>query len=283
MRGEKGKLVCIWSPVLHREGCSTLACSIGFGMQYFTGKKVLVVNKSNSVSHMEKYVEKDIEIKYSMDNLKIFNTGIRTEHILTYATQVNEGLYMIAGSRLNKSITKENTYFDGLFIDRCLEGFDLVVVDIDTGVRDENRLYLDNADSILAVTTPNEIVIDGLYHNHEMNEALNYLRSGKTVSIINKLYEDWDISRVVDRYKSRYSLSNSFGINYDGDVLIACCTDSDFYSFLMREIKRDKNAYVKQLTAICEFLVRQLNMENKAAESMRYRNIFKRLLRSSIY
>lgn len=283
MRGEKGKLVCIWSPVLHGEGCSTIACSIGFGIQYYSGKRVLIVNKSNSTSHMEKYVEKDIEIKYSMDNLKIFNTGIKPEHILTYATQVNTGLYMIAGSWLNKEITKENIDFDRLFIDRCLESFDLVIADMDTGVREENKLYLDRADNIIAVFTPNEIIIDELYQHPGMKETLKYFRDKKTVNIINRVYDGWETGRVLGRYESKYSLSNIFGLNYDGDVLNACCADKNFYSFLMREIKREKNGYVKQLTDICEFLVNEFYMGNKAAESVMHGNMFKRLLRSSIF
>lgn len=283
MRGETGKLVCIWSPVLHGEGCSTLACSIGFGMQYYSGKRVLIVNRSNSTSHMEKYVEKDIEIKYSMDNLKIFNTGIKAEHIMTYATQVNTGLYMIAGSRLKREITKEKTGFDRLFIEKCLECFDLVIADMDTGVREENRFYLDSAEKIIAVFTPNEIVIDELYQYPEMREALSYFKNKRTIGIINKLYDGWETKSVLYRYKNKYSLSNIFGLDYDGDVLNSCCTDKDFYSFLMKEIKRDRNAYVGQLTDICEFLASELYMGNIAADRVRKGNMFKKFLRSSIY
>lgn len=285
MRGAKGKLICIWSPVMHGEGCSTLACSIGFGMQYCSRKRVLIVNKGNSASHMEKYVGKDIEIKYSMDNLKIFNTGIKTEHVLTYATQMNTDLYMIAGSRFNKEITKENNDFDRLFINKCLDGFDIVIADVDTGVRQENKLYLDQADKIIAAFTPNEIIIDEMYQNQAMHEILEYFADEKTVGIINKLYDGWDTGRVLDRYKSKYSLSNVFGLNYDGDVLNACCSDKNFYSFLMKEIKRDKNKYVKQLTEVCDFLAGELKlyMEDNPADGIKYGSIFKRLLRSSLY
>jgi hypothetical protein len=283
MRGETGKLVCIWSPVLHGEGCSTLACSIGFGLQYCSGKRVLIVNKSNSSSHMEKYLEKDIEIKYSMDNLKIFNLGIKSEHIQTYATQVNTGLYMIAGARLDRKISKENIEFDRLFIERCLESFDIVIADLDTGVREENRLYLDKAEKIIAVFTPNEIVIDELYQFPELRKTLGYFKNEKTVSLINKLYEGWDAAGILHRYKSRYSLSNVFGLNYDGDVLNACCADKDFYSFLIKEMKRDRNGYANQLIDICEFLVGELYMENTTVESGRHGNKFKRFLRSSIF
>jgi hypothetical protein len=269
--------------MLHGEGCSTLACSIGFGMQYYSGKKILIINRSNSKSHMEKYIEKDISIKYSMDNLKIFNTGIKTEHILTYATQVNEGLYMIAGSRLNKEITKENTSFDRLFIDRCLEGFDLVIADMDTGIREESKLYLDSADKIVAVFTPNEIMIDELYQHSGTDEIYEYFTNEKTVKVLNKLFYNWDTAKVLRRLKCKYSLPNIFGLNYDGDVLNACCIEKDFYSFLMKEIKRERNDYVMQLIDICYYLSGELCIGKNAAEDIRYGSLIKRLLRSSLF
>lgn len=283
MRDVKGKLICIWSPVMYGEGCSTLACGIGIGLQYFSGNKVLIVNTGNSANHMERYVEKDIEIKYSMDNLKMFNNEIRTEHILTYATQINQDLYMIAGSRLSRDITKENNEFDKAFLQKCLTGFDLVIADLNIGIMNENRLYLDQADIILAVITPNEIVIDELYDNHGTQDILRYFRDEKTVNIINKLWDGWETVSVIGRYKSRYSLSNIFGLNYHGDIINACCTDKNFYSFLMKEIKGEKNIFVKQLNEICGFLIESLHMERSTADRKKYGDILKRFLRSSVY
>jgi CO dehydrogenase nickel-insertion accessory protein CooC1 len=232
---------------------------------------------------MEKYVEKDIEIKYSMDNLKVFNTGIKTEHILTYATQMNKSLYMIGGARLDKEITRENHEFDKIFLDRCLDGFDIVIADMDTGVRKENKPYLDQADKIIAVFSPNKIVIDELYQNQRMKEILEYVKDEKTVSIINKLYDGWETGRVIGRYKIMLSLSDVFGMDYDGDVLSACCTHKDFYSFFMKEIKRDKNGYIRQLSDVCSFLLRELNIEDSAEDCVKHSGIFKRLIRSSLY
>jgi cellulose biosynthesis protein BcsQ len=283
MRGAKGKLICIWSPVLHGEGCSTLACSIGFGMQHCTEGKILIVNKSNSNSHMEKYVEKDIEIKYSMDNLKIFNTELRKEHILTYATQVNSGLFMIAGARLNKEITNENASFDKLFVDRCLEGFDVVIIDMDTRVREDNKIYLDCADRIIAVVTPNEIILDELYKQHGMEEIHKYFVSEKTIKVFNKLYENWELDKVIKRIKSRYKISDIFGLNYDGDILNACCAEKNFYSFLMNEIKLERNSYVKQLMDICSYLSEELCMEKSTIDYIASGGFIKRLLRISLY
>lgn len=282
MRGAKGKLICIWSPMGHGEGCTTLACGIGFSVQHHSGKRVLIVNRSSSASPMEKYVEKDIEIKYSMDNLNIFNRELKTEHILTYATQINKELYMIAGSRLKRNITGGNNEFDKIFIEKCLTGFDLIIADIDTGVRDENKLYLDMADIVLSVFTPNEIVIDELHDNPGIRDALGYFTNAKSVSIINKLYDGWETSRVIGRYKSRYSLSDTFGLNYDGDILNACCTDRNFYSFLMKELKRDKNIFVRQLDEICRFLIGRLCLGSNSAHRMSNENVFKKFLKIGI-
>jgi hypothetical protein len=154
---------------------------------------------------------------------------------------------------------------------------------MDTGVREENKLYLDRADNIIAVFTPNEIIMDELYQYQGLREVLDYFTDEKTVSVINKLYEGWETSKVIGKYISKYSLSKTFGLNYDGDVLNSCCTDNDFYSFLMKEIKREKNEYVKQLVDICDFLIDALYMEKNTANSIKNRGIFKRLLRSSLF
>jgi hypothetical protein len=51
----------------------------------------------------------------------------------------------------------------------------------------------------------------------------------------------------------------------------------------MKEIKRDRSVYVEQLTEICEFLVREFYMEGKPAYEIKCRNVFKRIMRSSIF
>lgn len=283
MRGIKGKLVCTWSPALHGAGCSTVACSIGFGMQYYSDRRILIVNKGNSLSSMEKYLAGDIEIKYSMDNLKIFNTSIRAEHIMTYSTQVNKGLYVIAGSRFKRDITKEDKDFDRLFLEESLKCFDMVVADIDTGVREGNRLFLEQADAVAAVFTPNEIMLDELCSCGGGNEACDILKNEKTICIINKLYEGWDTSSVIGRYRSRYSLPSVFGLNYDGEVLDSCCTDRNFYSFLSRELKTGKSEYVRQLSDICGFLAGRLGMPIYTEGNLKEAGIFKRFFKAASF
>lgn len=281
MRETVGKLICIWSPLLHGEGCSTITNAVGFALHHHTGKKILIVNKSSSLSQMETYITEDIEIKYNMDNLKIFNCNIKAEHINAYATQISNGLYMVAGSRINREITKEDKGFEELFIDRCLESFDMVVADMNTGISEDTALYLDKANSILAATAPNEIILDHIFKNPRMQEVTRYLKDERTVLIFNKLCGDWDTNKVISRFKKKYDIENAYGLNYDGDVLTACCMNRKFYSHMSKELKKRKSAYAEQISDICGYLMDKLYEEELMENNVQNHRALGKLLKSS--
>lgn len=262
MRGGKGKLICIWSPVLHGEGCSTLADAVGFGIQLLTDRKVLIMNHSGCLSYMERFIENDIKIRYTLDSLKIFTESLQIEHIHTYATRINSNLFMIAGSRIDKKITKEGNGFDSMLIDRCLEGFDVVIVDLSTGIREDNRQYLERADHVIAVVSPNEIMLEELFSSQQYEEARMYLLNrSKTTVILNKLHEGWALHGQIARFKRHFGFEQIMGVCYDGDILKACCHDRNFYSYLCGGIKHSENIFIQQVTDVCEYLIERLNIE----------------------
>lgn len=280
MRGGKGKLICVWSPVLHGEGCSTLADAIGFGLQLLTDKKVLIMNCSGYLSYMERFVERDIEIRYTLDNLKIFGERLQTEHIHTYATRINSNLFMIAGSRIDKTITREGKGFDSVLIDRCLEGFDVVVVDLSTGIREDNYQYLERADHIIAVITPNEIMLEELFSSQQ-HEAVRtcLLNRAKTTVILNKLYEDWALQEQISKFKRHFGFEQVLGVCYDGDALKACCQERNFYSYLYSGMKHSENMFIQQVAEVCEYLIERLNIEADAGLKQEKNTFISRLLK----
>lgn len=283
MKGEKGRLVCVWSPLLHREGCSTLACSLGFGLHRRSAGRVLIVDRSGSISGINSFLEKDIEIRYSIDNLKIFGPGIRADHIKAYGTQVNTELYMLAGSRLEKEPEIGNCEFDRHFIGSCLEGFDLVIVDVGAGMTERKDLYLDSADCIISVCTPDEVMLDQMLRGAIPKSALGHFSGEKTVHVFNKLHSSWEVHSVVGRYRRRYGLKKAFGFEYDGDLLNACCSDRKLYSFLTRRSGDRSCVYMKQLEAICSFVAGELSLAEKHAEAGSDGGLFSRLRRISLY
>jgi len=283
MRNEKGRLVCVWSPLLQREGCSTLACSLGFGLHRRSAGKVLIVDRSGSISGISSFLEKDIEIRYSTDNLKIFGPGVRSDHIKAYGTQVGTELYMLAGSRLEKGHESGDCEFDRNFIGSCLEGFDLVIADVGAGMTERKGLYLDSADCIISVCTPDEAMLDRLFRGAVPPSALGYFSGEKTVHAFNKLHNSWEVHSLVGRYRRRYGLKKAFGFEYDGDLLNACCSDRKLYSFLTGRSGDRSCIYMRQLDAICSFVAGELSLAEKHTGAGSAGGLLNRLRRISLY
>jgi len=283
MRGEKGKLICVWSPILNGEGCSTIACSIGLELNLRSAGHVLVLDRSGSTYGMNCFLEKDIEIRYSIDNLKMLGTGIKADHVRTYGTQLNTDLYMLAGSRLEKGAETQEQEFDRHFLDSCLEGFDIIIADMGTGISKIKSMYLDRADCIISVLTPNEVMIDQLFSKAVPQPVMEYFTAKRTVHVINRLHSSWEVHSVVNRYLNRYGLKNIFGIEYDGDMLNACCSDRKLYSFYAKRHTDRNYEYMRQLENICSFVAGELSLGGNHAEDAAAGGIFRRLRRISLY
>ncbi len=280
MRRNKGVLVCIWSPLLHGEGCSTVAAAVGFGLQRLTAGKVIMINRSDHLSYMERFIERDMEVKYTLDSLKVFNESLQVEHIRTYATRINPDLFMIAGSRLDDALTKTGRGFDAVLLDRCLEGFDIVLVDLTSGVKTENKQYLERADQIIAVVTPNAIMLEELFSNIKYQEANRYLLDqNKTTVVLNKLYPDKDWSGQAAGLKRRFSFEHVFGISYDSEVMTACCQDRNFYSYFSGSIACQEYAFASEISEICGFMAKRLKIPEAQAVRYEKRSLFNRFLK----
>lgn len=274
MRSSNGKLVAVWSPGLHGAGVSTVTDTVGFALQHFTGKKVLILNNSGCLSYMERFLENDIEIKYTLDNLKIFNGCINTEHIFTYATCINKNLYMIAGSKLGRNITGEDEFFDERLLQKCLEAFEIVIADLNTGIRDENEVFISKADAVLSVVTPNEIMLDDMLEGAGGSRLHEYIYDKKTIMVFNKLYDGWDMKKELKKLNKKYDLEFSFGLPYDGDVFAACCRDKQFYSFMSEQLRKKKTVYIEQTDDICGCLIERLYLDTAEASGSKEQSVF---------
>lgn len=283
MRGEKGRLICVWSPLLQGEGCSTVACTMALALQHRTGGQVLLADRSSSISGISSYIENDIEIRYSIDDLKIFGQGIRAEHVKTYGTRVNNELYMLAGSRLERGKDTEDSEFDRRFLDSCLEGFDLVVADIGAGMSGRKKLYLDRADCIVPVLSPNEVIIDKLLGGALTQETLEYFRGKRTVHIINKLHGSWQVHSVLGRYRSMYGMAAPFGFEYEGDLLKACCMERKLYSYFSRCFRNKSCEYMRQLDTACSFIAGRLSLDEGYEETAVAGGLISKLRRISLF
>lgn len=262
MRDSKSRLITVWVPGNHGAGGSTIANAVGIALQHFTDKKTLIVNYGSPQSYMERYLEKDVDMRFSMDYLKSFDDSINAEHIRTYATPINEMLYIIPNSKISREISKVSEDFNQKFLDEAKKVFDFIIVDIESGINVEKQMFLDKADIILAVMTSNEIMLDDLYGSNSDNTIRSFLGDIKTLSVFNLLDPGEDVEKELKYLNKKYSLKGSFGVTYDNKAYKACCRDKRFYSFMKKHLsmKNSDTALPEQIKELCSIITEKLYM-----------------------
>jgi cellulose biosynthesis protein BcsQ len=278
MMKQNGRLITVWVPGNHGAGGSTVADGIGIGMQYLIGMKTLIVNFSGKWSYMERFLENDISIKYSMDYLKSFGQAIDFNHINTFSTQINNKLSIIPGTKLQSCGDEDDRKFEKCLLQRCLEGYDFVIADITTGIRDDNKALLDMSDIIIAVMTPNEIMLDDIVNELGKTQILKYLRDSKTIPVFNMMGYKNNIERELRRLSVKYDFEACFGINTDDSVFEACCKDKKMYTYMMNGLEKGTEAFPKQIEELCVLIAEKLGIVGYDSENTGA-SLIKRLFR----
>ncbi|MGE5629798.1 MAG: hypothetical protein ACM3TR_01735 [Caulobacteraceae bacterium] len=258
MRGTRGKLITVFNPYKHGAGSTTIANGLGICLGYYTGKKVLLVNKSGCWSSMERFIEGDIHVQYTIDNLKVYNSSIKGNTIKTYATMINENLYMVAGSTISNEAERHDYDFEERFIEESVKAFDIVVADVPSGVKYENAKYIEKADIIIAVVKYNEIDLDDIYESAGMSNIRDCLSRDNTHIAVNFMDKDWDMPKETERLKKKYGLGETYGFAYDGSVINACCKKRKMYSYLCEELGSENNIFPQQLKEFTDMLMGKL-------------------------
>lgn len=267
MRNKDSILIVTWVPGNHGAGGSTIANAVGVALQHFTERRTLIVNYGSPKSYMERYMERDVDMRFSMDYLKSFGDSISAEHIKIYATPINEKLYIIPNSKISSEISMVGEKFNKRFTEESLRAFDIVIIDIESGMNQEKRSFLERADIILSVMTMNEIMLDDLYGSNGDPLIKRFLNDEKTLRLFNMINLPLDIEKELKHINNKYNLKSSFGIMYDNEMQKACCTDRKFYSFMKRQLvsKRNTAGFPEQIKDLCGIIAEKsfLTMEEK--------------------
>ena len=258
MRDNKGSLIAVWVPGNHGAGGSTIANSIGIALQHITDKKTLIVNMGSPRNYMEQYMKNDVDVRFSMDYLRSFNMDLSTEHIKIYASGVNDMLYILPNCRITREISMVEDGFYKRFLEKALEAYEIVVVDLETGLNKENQMFLNNADIILAVMNENELMLKELF---ESNETIReYINNDKTIPIFNGLHCTGEEVKTLKRFNNRLGLNSSFGIYFDIKANKAACCEGKLYSLLKKELnKKNSNVHlVEQMKELSYIIAEKL-------------------------
>lgn len=258
MRQRKGKLIAVWVPGNHGAGGSTVASLIGITLQHLTEKATLIVNLGSQRNYLQQYLKNDAELRFSMDHLKSFNQGINPELIKTYASGINDKLYMLPNGKISMEISRTASDFNILFLEQAMEAFEIVVIDMEAGLNEENKRLLDLSHSIIAVMNDNEIQLLDLFEANPYLKA--YVDAEKAIPVFNAIRETKVITKTLNSLNKKLCVKASYGISYSVEANRAACCDGKLYSYLKKELvkKKNNNELVEQLKDICCCVIKDL-------------------------
>ena len=242
MRDKKGSLIAVWVPGNHGAGGSTIANSIGITLQHITDKKTLIVNMGSPRNYMEQYLKNDVDARFSMDHLRSFNMNISAEHVKIYASGVNDMLYILPNCRITKAVSKVEEGFYQRFIEKALEAYEIVIVDLEAGLNSENQLFLNHADVILAIMNENEVMLKDLFDDSK--NIREFIKNDKTIPVFNGLHCVGGEIKTLKRFNNRLDLKSSYGINFDIEANKAACCEGKLYSFFKRELNKKSSKVI---------------------------------------
>ncbi|HCC07662.1 MAG TPA: hypothetical protein DEP72_05835 [Clostridiales bacterium] len=228
------KVISVYGSYLHGAGVSTMALSLAIVMQQITDKKVLVINLDNERSLLEKFIERDVEIKHSIDDIRIYEEKLKPEVIENHVDMINDNLFLISKSKTGKTSLK----FVDKLIDIAKKKFDFII--IDTGNNPDDNL-LRNADISIYVSEYNELTLDN---------TVKTIKDDKTVIVFNKFPNEYSSNLTTINFKKNHNIKNQvFTVNYDESVFTEACEKRNIYSFLIKNLN-SKNIFINDIFKI---------------------------------
>jgi cellulose biosynthesis protein BcsQ len=266
VRKSRGRLIAVWTPGNHGSGGSTITIAVAVTMQHLTNKRILAINMGSARNFMEQYFKHDAEARFSMDYLKSFDAGITAEQILTYSSAINEQLYVLPKCKIDARVNKVGGDFFKQLLDKALEIFDYVFIDVEAGIDAEKQRLLDQGDIVLAVMEENPIILEELL---DSNVSLRtYLRMEKTIPVFNQLQLSHNTSNALSKLNKHLGLNSSFGIAFDIGLNRAACCEGKLYSYVKKELSKKKPdvLLIQQLVELCQLISDKLLQPLEVAE-----------------
>lgn len=230
----QGKLITVWNPLSNKEGATTIACGLGVAIHMKSEQKVLIVNADNKYVRLENYIDKDIPLKYSLDNLKGLGKNVQARDISVFSTQISEGLHLLSGTALGEALSDE---FITNFIEQSRLSFDYIIVDIGTGDYKGTQQFLDAADITVSVLSASDILL-GQTKLPTSKDLISKLEDKKNLVVLNKVFTE----NIQDDIK----LVESFGLSPEAvfpmsmDIYKKCHVERQFYSYIYSNLNKQK-------------------------------------------
>ncbi|HAN10650.1 MAG TPA: hypothetical protein DCP90_08585 [Clostridiales bacterium] len=232
------KVISVYGGYLHGTGVSTMALSLSIFIQQITDKKVLLINLDNERSLLEKFIERDVDIKHSIDDIKVYEESLKLEVIENHLDIINDNLSLISKSKTGKTSPE--------FVDKLIEiakkKFNFII--IDAGNNPSEKL-LENGDISIHISEYNELILENTVKN---------IKNDDTLIIFNKFSIEYSSNLTITSFKKKYSITNEiFTVNYDQDIFTEACEKRKLYSFLIKKLN-SKNTCINNVLNIALYV-----------------------------
>lgn len=246
-----GMVVAVWSNSYRRQGSSTFALSLATILECMTYKKVLLIDMDSKESIMDKFIERDIEIKEGLDEIKVYKDMLDINMIKNHLTKINDNMYIVKKNETDCEVNKE---FCEKFIEICKKNFDLVVIKINNKIVSNCRELVNNVDELIYVTEANPILIEDVLNQEYF---LKIKDKKDIITIINKVYKEQIIHKKIlkDIIEDKNKV---YFIPYDTNLYIEANYERKMYSYIVRSYN-EKTEYIKCIKKVCEYILNKNN------------------------
>jgi hypothetical protein len=229
-----GKLIVIWNPIQAELGASSLSISLGTILTKYDFKRTLLMNYSHDLD-MERYIEGDVDVAYSLDDLKVLRS-MTFDVLKMYVTSINDKLDILGGYKLPKDMVEGNKNYSLYCIEVALQKYDYVVVDISNRFRTK---ILDRADIIISLLPFDRFKLDKL----TSSDVLPYVKKDNTICVFNKLPLGLEDELKILR---NYNIKEYLYLPVDSNIHFYSVIKPRLYSYLVDNI-RSRDPYIEQV------------------------------------
>lgn len=246
----KGKLVVVWNGVEHPTGSTTVAVALATALSWTAFKKVLIMSINNT-SDVSEYIKDDIVVKHSLDNLVFLGDSMTKHSIKMHSTSVNEKLDMIKGYQLDSAQNENSKVFEGNLIDKALEDYEYLVVDLSNNQDEE---ILKRADMVLTLLPFNNMLLETLSNDtgttREFMIATEYINGDNAVCIFNNIPEQLTKELAKNIKNNKQVPIGKFNcLVSDPNILYYSCIKNSLYGYIVDNLKL-KDTYIQNLLEI---------------------------------
>lgn len=219
----QGTSITLWNPFVNRTGCTTISIALGIALSWYGHKRTFLTNLAQD-KKLEQYVGNDINIRYTLDELKARGEDISFEDMQILSTKINDKLNCIGNYLLSSNIESQDDFFIKNCMDIWKENYDFTLTDLSNKTNDT---VIENTDILLILAPFDKKFLDKM---HEDSILSSYMKQPNTIIVFNNVFSS--LSKEVDKVANEYGIENYICISSDVNVFYYSTIEHSLYTYI---------------------------------------------------